>query len=651
MERWNSISVKTPMEPHRPRPSILSLFDPLSNKENDFVGETSFFHSSDTRNEPQQRVHIPRHRLIDVGDMTLDAPDMHDLFIDQDDLEHEINQSVAEEEDDNETLTFKDMAKAATPKWSGRHVTSFTTPKSSPTPRTPLVEIHPKDEATPMARKKPFRRPIQVESKNSGVDATLAVTHQPNSPEPPEISESTAIRNISTPIIEISTDETTPEGKSSMEGLGSSVCTLNLPTPSDALIADTSIPHLVSPPSPHASTNTLLPPPTHTRLRPTSNSRASPSSRYSVDLQSSFQLHLSSSESTFDLLNEKISFFSSKDDNDSFLNNLENDDSFGDADFVPTKPTEKRVISRKASPTQEALLEVQENAPEDFPTDHLNMQRAHGVIQHAPQPTIHSTENVPLSSVTNGALDSGQGGSRFPGHGARVVQSIPSAEVKEPNILSTPNSSSSLQPPLPPVPALRIVKRSRLIPRMSTSTTGGHNSRRTSSVPAVPTAIIPISRSTMRQSPPELGSRLIGKKSLDVPKEAKGTDPMSSFSNAPVPGNGPRRVLMPEGPKSSSISNTRAVDQARSFSTVSGPRRVAVAKPTNSVVERAPRSTKPVVPATSGLKQPGRYATVGATSIPKPVSREAGSRLPGPQGGKQRLGVVPGLQGLARRFT
>ena len=231
------------------------------------------------------------------------------------------------------------------------------------------------------------------------------------------------------------------------------------------------------------------------------------------------------------------------------------------------------------------------------------------------------------------ALESNQGRSSC----TRVAQSNPPPEVGEQqNVLSTPNSSSiKLQPPPPPVPALRIVKRSRLIPRMSTSTTATNNSRRTSSVPAVPAAIIPISGSTVRQSPPKLGPR-IGKKTLDVPKsvmEAKRTDPASSFRNMPVAGNGPRRVLIPEGPKFNPNS-----DQARSFSTVSGPRRVAVAKPT---IERAPRLTKPDA---SGLKQPGTY-----TSIPKPVSREAGSRLPAPQGSKQRLGVLPGLQG--RRFT
>jgi hypothetical protein len=248
-----------------------------------------------------------------------------------------------------------------------------------------------------------------------------------------------------------------------------------------------------------------------------------------------------------------------------------------------------------------------------------------------------------LNRINEPALESDPEGS--------VAQSIPSPAVKEPQILSTPNSSSlSLQRPPPPVPALRIVKRSRLIPRMSMST---NNSRRTSSVPAVP--IIPISRSTVRQSPPELGTRLIGKKTHDVPKpvkEIKKTDPMSSFSNGPVTGNGPRRVLIPEDPKPNLIFNPRAVDQARSFSTINGPRRVAVAKPTNPVVERAPRVTKPVPQATSALKQPGKYATVGATSIPKPVSREAGSRLPAPPGSKQRSGVLPGLQGLSgRRFT
>ena len=54
----------------------------------------------------------------------------------------------------------------------------------------------------------------------------------------------------------------------------------------------------------------------------------------SIDLQSSFQLHLSSSDATFDLLTEKISFFSPKNGMDSLLKDIEIDSSFGEDDLV-----------------------------------------------------------------------------------------------------------------------------------------------------------------------------------------------------------------------------------------------------------------------------------------------------------------------------
>jgi len=225
------------------------------------------------------------------------------------------------------------------------------------------------------------------------------------------------------------------------------------------------------------------------------------------------------------------------------------------------------------------------------------------------------------------------------GPATRIVKAISPSGVKEPNVLSTPNSSSlSLQAPPPPVPALRIVKRTKVIPRMSSSTETTNGYRRKSSVPDV--AIVTIPRSTLRQSPPELGSRLIGKKHDDEPqpiKEVKRTNPLSSFNTGPTPGDGPRRVLISEGPKFN--PSTRTVKQARSLLTDSGPRRVVT---TNPVIERV---TKPILQASSRLKQPGKHAMVGATSIPKPITRAPGSRLPAAQGSRQRLGVFPGRTG------
>lgn len=330
---------------HRPRASILSLFDPLSvsaisDKEND-IGEMSFLHAHASQTPVQRTL---RRRLIDVGDMTVDEPDMHDLLAIENELE-EINRNITDN-DDGDTLTWRDMAKAATPKWSGRHATSIATPKASPTPRTPLGELSFTDETTPMARKKSYRRhilpaPSKVASVESPPSSPLAVDfaladkfHKASrNIHTPSASAS----DITTPTIEISdTDAGTPPQSAlcAPDALSSSVYTLDLSAHSENLIADSSLPLDISPSSSQSSQspNALLPLPlSQVRLRPHTDTPSNAGNRMSVDLQSSFQLHLSSSDTTFDLLNEKISFFSSKSETDSFLNNI--DSSFGEEDL------------------------------------------------------------------------------------------------------------------------------------------------------------------------------------------------------------------------------------------------------------------------------------------------------------------------------
>lgn len=145
-----------------------------------------------------------------------------------------------------------------------------------------------------------------------------------------------------------------------------------------------------------------------------------------------------------------------------------------------------------------------------------------------------------------------------------------------------------------------------------------------------------------------------------IPATKKSTAPPISHTT----GDGPRRVLLSEGPKLISLANSNhgvPADPAKASLTANGPRRIAV----NTIVgvtEKPAAVIKLVVPSQSstGLRQPVKYNAIGTSSaIPKPVSRIAGSRLPAPAIGpsKSRFGVstattsVParGLQG--RRAT
>lgn len=331
------------MDPRRPRHSVLTLFDPLLgspktalDKENN-VGDSSFFHPLRTTLVPQPAPTFKR-RLIDIGDITVDEPDITELLAEEDDFNDHFNFDIPGD-DDNDTLKFRDIVKAATPKWSGKHFTSLTTPKSSPTPRTPLAQISLRDETTPIARKRPLKhQALPTMSKLTKVEVAEPYNEINPAPHSPpnrnDLIQTSSLPPTSTPIIEVSLDPSpviiTPEpSNGSKEALASSVCTLNIPQITGTLIADTSNPTLISPSSSQSSLEVSLP--TNARLRP-NLSAGDQSHRHSVDLQSSFRLQLNSSDTTFDLLNEKISFLGSKDGADSFLNNI--DDSFGEDDFA-----------------------------------------------------------------------------------------------------------------------------------------------------------------------------------------------------------------------------------------------------------------------------------------------------------------------------
>lgn len=292
-------------------------------------------------------MHKLRRRLIDVGDITVDEPDIRDLLEDEKELEAEINQSVAIEEDENATLTFRDMAKAATPKWSARRDGRREVPNSMSTPRTPLAEIVLKDDDTPMmGRKKMLRRQVvPLASKVAQVDSSF----ENNFASPLRNLVNLSTNTPSPPKIEISCDEsrttTTSPSCSSGSSQRTSSRTPELATPIGTLITTSCIPVLISPSTPLSSSPSTINiniSPTESRLRP--NAQSNDTNRLSVDLQASFQLHLQS-ETTFDLLNDRISFFGSTSGLDTSLE--ERDTLFDDdEDFGISKSESVRNVIR-----------------------------------------------------------------------------------------------------------------------------------------------------------------------------------------------------------------------------------------------------------------------------------------------------------------
>lgn len=313
------------MEFSRPRPSILSLFDPLSStpeldraaspdsdKENDFI---DFFNPSGT-----QHIYVPprslKCRLVDVGDTTVEHPNVNALLSDE--LEQEISY-IVNDDDENDTLTFRDMAKAATPKWSCRNTTAIETPKASPLPRTPLAEISLKDELTPLAPKKHYKRQ-SAPTTRKGIQSACHIL-------PPLISSDnySGSSHAEIPQVRVN-DELVPQSSSTSANSlseSSSPGTLNHSIPTETLVTGSSS-SLVAPVQAQMRTRHLSPMP------PTDNVN-----RYSVDLQSSFQIHFPSHDTTFDLLNDKISFFGSKNELDSSFNILEGDSGLDDDTSIP----------------------------------------------------------------------------------------------------------------------------------------------------------------------------------------------------------------------------------------------------------------------------------------------------------------------------
>ncbi len=264
----------------RPRESILSLFDPLHDGAVSDDGDASDDYDSDKENSAppaadmtmgtffksfkptatSQPVVLLRKRLVDVGDVTVDESYLASVSEDDEDED--------EFDDENNILDLVEQ----TPKPVFVHGTL------RPSPRTPFMELQSEHEATPVAAKRMLKRQLFPQQKGLSV-----------APAKPDGPPSSVVDFINAEGVSFS-DSKLPK---------SPVPAITISSP-DATPTTAEFPH---------SSETLpdddLELPTPRAPKPL----RSLTDRLSLDLQASFQLHFDSPEASFDLLNDKISFF------------------------------------------------------------------------------------------------------------------------------------------------------------------------------------------------------------------------------------------------------------------------------------------------------------------------------------------------------
>ncbi|KAJ7361485.1 hypothetical protein DFH08DRAFT_375714 [Mycena albidolilacea] len=411
---------------NRPRPSVLQLFDPLSirdtqspdsDKENsspcsDFFPQTHVQHPSPVR--------LTR-RLIEVGDVTVDAGGGDDSGGEEDD-----------EEDENDTI--------------GRH------PPSSP--RTPLADVTFDRERTPMRsktyRRKPNAGEVAVPSPALDNYAFAAVIDAVNA------SGATFGDSHAAPPVVISPpeeDDSSPNG--STDTVSASLATLSLATPTGSLITDTTMAFPTpSEPSPSLLAPSIQPPP---QVMSSFSLDCS-----SADLQSSFALHMNmNSETSFDLLNDRISFLGHNDeesfDMEKELGPISEQDDLqetGGADTFSFLCVSNIIVGENF----EFLVKTSIESEPCLVTPSADVE--------TPEPPSDSTPRsrsplVQLADATQESLDTVPGASAIPVQpptvSALTPVFVPPVQYSSP----IPVLSTTLPEPPALVPALKIVKRLR----------------------------------------------------------------------------------------------------------------------------------------------------------------------------------------------
>ncbi|KAJ7751228.1 hypothetical protein DFH07DRAFT_826593 [Mycena maculata] len=570
---------------NHPRPSILQLFDPLSSrdihspesdKENtlpdsDFFPQTYVKHPSPVR--------LTR-RLVEVGDVTV-------VEFEVAGGEGDRHQAVEEEEgegegDENDTVGLRSL----------------------PSPRTPLGDVTFDRERTPM-RSKMYRRKANP-TTSAGSDAVpddfafASVSNAVNASGAAFGGPSAA------PSVVISAAEDSPSSSvGDTDALSTSLATLSLSTPTGSLIADTT---MAFPTPSEASTSLLVP--VAQPLPPPASIASFDIDRSSADLHSSFALHMNmNSESSFDLLNDKISFFGQ---------GCEESFDMGGLGLISEESNENDTHSPLADHSNNTQREM----------GHLSV-----TVDSTTKETIRQSPSSPgsplqVSDTLQESVDQHPDTFSATPFQPPIMPSLNPVFVPPPASQSPPIPVLSTSFPEPPtfVPALKIVKRKRLerksVPKAADLP--GATSLLPDTVPA-PEPPAPSTSSAARMAPSSVGRYVTeGPGPWRVPISTSGKEKAAVTAGKPtaaVPVSGPRRVPLP--------------NQAPAPAPAPAP-----------VPPKAPSQ----VAQAAGLKRPLRVVPPnGSTSgLPRAVGGiSSGSRLPMPK--SKIAGATGGGIGLPRR--
>ncbi|THV06033.1 hypothetical protein K435DRAFT_773525 [Dendrothele bispora CBS 962.96] len=545
---------------NRPRPSVLAQFDPLlsedplsdnAEEEYDSEKENSVPDQFALLNNPRRDHAMPprlTRRLVDVGDVTI-----LDASLDEDE-----NESSMEMQTPKRRPEFKSQSRTVTP-------------------RTPLAEIPVDYEPSPLPRKKLIKRDFPLKpslgaerlppssSLSSLIDAVnLAGTSFARSHSGPSV-------HALPPEIKIQPSE---------PSLGSSLIQ-ETPPPFD-MAASVAIPRsdisLLAPRTPKSS----------------SSSASEERARYSLDLNTSFNLQ--ASDTSFDLLNDKISFLDEKGPGMMSFSNA--DETMIDFDgmsgqqiaYTPTRDNDEK---EDVTPTQEAP--VRKPGSPILPLAEANRQQS----PSSPTPLLES-ENQPPADF---------------------------APIVTKQSLATPVVPRNTAPT---IPALRVVKRAKRLDKPALVADTGLKKSPPSSDSEISSAASSRSGSARKSSSSSSSS-------VASAATRQSSPPSPTFKAIRCPG-GPMRIPISEssvpGVKSTTMAGATKSTPPIRFGGGSGPRRV----PLPEVSSQSSQDSTLTAKANSNAK-PVRSTATKTTSlsgVPRPVSAMGSapvvSRLPAPSG-------------------
>ncbi|KXN86776.1 hypothetical protein AN958_09657 [Leucoagaricus sp. SymC.cos] len=398
------------MATNRPRPSLIKLFDPLVNSTNSEIPSTPRRDSVDAQADKENKSASPfnsltmtmfvnkisnplphpqptplKRRLVDIGDMTLEDAACPDALLDES-IEEEFNANFEQAgiEDENATLTFRDMVKAATPLKTLKTVLESPVAQSSPANRTPLANISQGQETSLCLPEAPSSSElITGQLAPEGVLAEVSSPQEPTNPDlvlesnvapedvplPPSpimstrdllpadvvpdqrlpthlrASSSTA-SSLEIPSLESSSNTPSPTANTSDSSESSGISSTNTSIP--IVVSDSSPPSSpILPQVKSESDDVVSPLPMLRPNLPIGNEQ----NRVSVDLHASFQMQMQSEEMSFDLLSDKVSFLQGG--MESFLTTTEEDPSFDlEAERVNMEKALKKYVETGKEPKE-----------------------------------------------------------------------------------------------------------------------------------------------------------------------------------------------------------------------------------------------------------------------------------------------------------